>query len=103
MTYKEFEKEAKKNIKENMKTELIFEYVAEKKDIKFDEKGYKKFIKTLKTQNGLKTTTELYETFAPNAKAGKEYMHKMYVCTKAIEYCQKHAVVTVKPAEAATE
>ena len=99
MTYKEFEKEAKKNLKENMKTELIFEYVAEKQNIKFDEKGYKKFIKSLKTTNNISTTTELYETFAPNAEAGKAYLKKMYVCTKAINYCQKHAKVTVKPAQ----
>ena len=103
MSYKDFEKQAKKNIKENLKTELIFEAIAEKENVKFDEKGFKKFVKQVKSSSGVSTNTELYETYAPNAKAGKAYLEKMYVCTKAIDLCQEGAVVTVKPADASQQ
>ena len=103
MSYKDFEKQAKKNIKENLKTELIFEAVAKKENVEYDDKGFKEFVKSVKKNSGVSTNTELYETYAPNAKAGKEYLKKMYVCTKAINLCQKGAKVTVEKADTTTQ
>ena len=95
ISLKKFESEARKDVKSNLKTELIAEEIASKQNIKFDEKGYKKFIKNLKTQNKYSTNTELFEAYAPNSKSGEAYMKKMYVCTKAIDYVENRAEVTV--------
>lgn len=95
-TVSAFEKDVKKNIKDNLKTELIFEAVAEKENIKLDEKDFKTYVKNLMTQNSVTKENDLYKMFAPNAEGGKEYLKKMYTANKAVDYVVKKAKVTIE-------
>ena len=93
MTVDEFTEEITAEIRENLVTELVFEAIADKENIKFDEEGFEEFCENLMTANEFESKTELYEAYAPTEKSGEKYLKKIYVINKACDFCVEKAVV----------
>ncbi|MEE3357690.1 MAG: trigger factor [Lachnospiraceae bacterium] len=103
MTKAQFESQVKATLKENLQLEMALEAVAEKENIKFDQKGYDKYVKNLMDNNNVTKKKELYKLLAATEDAGEKYLKKMYVDQKACDFCVDKAKVTVETAEKSTE
>lgn len=97
MTEKQFNEKVRENMEKSLKEELIFEAVAKKENIKFDQKGYDKYLKSMIKQSGVKDANAFYKEYGTSVSDGKAYIKKMYVGNKACQFIADKADVTVNP------
>ena len=97
MTEKQFNEKVRENMEKSLNEELIFEAVAKKENIKFDQKGYDKYLKSMIKQSGVKDANAFYKEYGTSVSDGKAYIKKMYVGNKACQFIADKADVTVNP------
>lgn len=93
ITTEEFAEQITQEIRENLVTELVFEAIAKKQDITFDQDGFDEFVDNLMTASEVDSKEELYKMYRPTEKAGEKYLKKVYISNKACDYCVEKAVV----------
>lgn len=93
MTVDQFTKQITGEIRENLVTELVFEAIADKENIRFDQEDFDEFCDSLMKANEFDSREKLYEAYAPTHKAGEKYLKKIYLSNKACDYCVEKAVV----------
>ena len=95
MSLDEFKQEIRSGIESELKTQLIWEAIAEKQNITFDEAGFAAYAQKLATDNGFGSVETMYPYYSDgeDAEAGESYLKKIYVCQKALDYCVSKAVV----------
>ncbi len=98
-TLEEYEKDITSTMEENIKEEMVFEAIAKKEDMEFDEEGYKNFISNLVQNRGYDSEDSLYESYGPDKEAGKAYMEKIYLQQKACQKIVENTKVNYKEKE----
>ena len=93
-TVEDFTEEVRTGVRENLVMELVFEAIAEKEGISFDQDGFDDFCESLMSGNQVETREELYTLYAPTEEAGEKYLQKVYVCNRACDLCVENAVVS---------
>ncbi|MFQ6878677.1 MAG: trigger factor [Oscillospiraceae bacterium] len=99
MTVEEFTEQITETMRENLITQLVFEAVADKEGIELDEEGFDDYCDSMMEGNGFNSREDLYAAYGPTEDAGKSYLQKIYVCSRACEFCAGSAVVTEAPAQ----
>ena len=65
--------------------------------IELDEEGFDDYCDSMMEGNGFNSREDLYAAYGPTEDAGKSYLQKIYVCSRACEFCAGSAVVTEAP------
>lgn len=102
ITEEEFRAQNRTYLEENLKQELIFEAVAEKEKLEFDQEGYDTYISNI-VANGYESEDALYESLGSSKEAGENYFHKVYLENKACDMIAKQAKVTYTKGTEGTE
>lgn len=114
MTLEDAKASWKSTVENQIKTELIFSLIAQKENIKLDEKEYESFMQNLVKQSSANTSAmgstkqfssvdDVYKYYGMgNADNGKKYMRNLFIMNKAIDKVYDSAKVTVKEAQPAT-
>lgn len=84
-TIEEFRKEITENMENNIKQEMVFEAIAEKEDISFDEDEYNTYVSNLVQNGGFKDVDTVYETYGADKESGEKYIRKVYLQNKACQ------------------
>lgn len=87
-TIEDFRKEITENMKDNIRQEMVFEAIAEKENIEFNEDEYNNYVSNLVQNGGFKDVDTVYETYGADKESGEKYIRKVYLQNKA---CQKIA------------
>ena len=92
----EFRQQVKEQVEEQLKTQIVFEAIAEDQKMTVDEEGFKAYVSKLASENGFNSLDAMYKSYSDgeDTKAGEEYLKKIYLCNKALDYCVSKAVVT---------
>jgi len=98
-TLEEYEKNITSTMEENIKQEMVFEAIAKKEDMEFDEEGYKNYISNLVQNGKYDSEDSLYETYGPDKEAGKAYLEKIYLQQKACQKIVENTKVNYKEKE----
>ena len=99
MTQEEFENQSKEYLETNLTQELIFEAIAEKENVEFDQEGFNENVSNIMTNAGYATVEEVYESYGSDQASGEEYLKRMYVDNKALTLVVDQAKVTYTKAE----
>ena len=74
--------------------EMVFEAVAKDVGIEFDQEGFDSYVRQTASAAGMMVDpTGIYDSYTTDVESGENYMKRIYLCTKAIEYCVENAVV----------
>lgn len=107
MTQEEFEEQSLEYLETNLKQELIFEAIAKKEKVEFDQEGFNQHVSTIMSNGGFATAEEVYESYGTDQASGEKYLQRVYVDNKALSLIVDQAKVTYtkaeEPQEAATE
>ena len=103
MTKEEFENQSKEYLETNLTQELIFEAIAKKENVEFDQEGFNDHVSNIMTNGGFTTAEEVYENYGPDQASGEEYLRRVYVDNKALSLVVDQAKVTYTKAEEAPE
>ena len=82
---------------------LIFEAIAKKENVEFDQEGFNDHVSNIMTNGGFTTAEEVYENYGPDQASGEEYLRRVYVDNKALSLVVDQAKVTYTKAEEAPE
>lgn len=99
MTREEFENQSEEYLSTNLTQELIFEAIAKKEDIEFDQEGFNEYVSTVMSNNGFATAEEVYESYGSDQASGEKYMQRVYLDNKALTMVVDGAKVTYTKAE----
>lgn len=102
-TEEDFRNQISEYMQENLKQELVFEAVAKKENIEFDQDGFDTYMSNLMSNTGLSTKDDVYTTYGSSAEAGEKYLKKIYVENKACEQISDNATINYKEETQATE
>lgn len=98
-TEEAFRTDITKVMEENLKQELVFEAIADKEKIKFDEEGFKTYMQGLIQNGGYESEDAIYEMYGSSKESGKEYLKKIYRENLACGLVAEKAKVTYNEAE----
>ena len=77
-------------IKTNLETEMVFGLIADTLGLKLDEDGFSEYCQKMMTNNGVSSLDELYGNYGGSTATGENYLRRIYICNKAVEYCIDH-------------
>ena len=99
MTQEDFENESREYLETNLKQELIFEAIAKKEKVEFDQEGFNQHVSTIMSNGGFATAEEVYESYGSDQASGEKYLKRVYVDNKALSLVVDQAKVTYTKAE----
>lgn len=93
-TEDDFRKQCRTYMEDNLKQELVFEAIANKENIQFDEDKFNDYISMIVKNGGFDSEDTLYETYGTDKEAGKAYLQKIYLQSEACSKIADQADVT---------
>lgn len=101
-TEENFRNESRNSIEASLRQEILFEAIAEKENVEFDQKEYDEYISNI-VSSGYESEDALYESLGSTKEVGEQYFHKVYLENKACDMVAKQAKVTYTKDEEGTE
>lgn len=99
MTEEDFRKESMTSLEEGLKQELIFEAIAKKENIQFDETKFETYVNNIVTNGGYGSADALYELYGGDKETGKEYLKETYLQLEAYSVVAEKAKINYSAAE----
>lgn len=104
VTEEEFYSQNQEGLKTSLTQELIFEAIAKKENLKFDQDEYDQYIANIVSNGGYGSEDALYESYGKDREYGKKYFEKVYIVNKACNLVMENANVNyAKPPETEQE
>lgn len=94
MTEDEFYEQNKTNIETSITQELIFEAIAKKEGLAFEQDEYDQYIASIVSNGGFESADALYENYGEDKDYGRKYFEKVYLVNKSCNYVMENAKVT---------
>jgi len=98
-TVDEFKSEVSADLKDSLHTELILEAIVKKEGMKFDEDAYSEYVKQQMSSYGYEDEDAYYSIYNSDAKEGKEFARKIYICNQALDQVVEDAKVEAASSE----
>lgn len=102
MTEEDFRSQCESYVGTALKQELIFEAIAKKENIPFDEEEFEEYAEAMAGNNGYASVDAMYEKYGSSKESGKKYLQKVYLQNKAVEMIAEQATINYTE-EAQTE
>lgn len=90
----EFYAQNRSNMETSITQELIFEAIAKKENLQFDETEYDQYISNIVSGGGFASKDALYENYGFDKEDGKQYFENVYMVNKACSLVVENADVT---------
>lgn len=103
MSQEEFENQSREYLETNLKQELIFEAIAKKEKVEFDQEGFNQHVSTIMTNGNYATAEEVYESYGTDRASGEKYLQRVYVDNKALSLVVDGAKVTYTKKDASQD
>ncbi len=100
MSVDEFYEENRTYMEENLNQEIVFEAIANREKIEFDQEGYDAYIQNIVSSGRFESVDALYEGYGSNKAAGEAYFNKIYMVNKACNMVVEQAKVNFTQGEA---
>lgn len=98
-TVEDFTAQISADMETELNLQLILEAVAEAENIELDEDGFAQYVSARVSSYGYESEDDLYKNYAPTPEAGKAYLQKIYVCTKALDMIIENGNVSYSTVE----
>ena len=99
MTQEDFENQSRSSIETSLKQELIFEAIAKKEKLTFDNEGFDEYVNNIMKNGGFATAEDVYSNYGSDTAAGEAYMQQIYVDNKACDLVVENATINYDKAE----
>lgn len=93
MTEEDFRSQCESYVGTALNQELIFEAIAKKENIPFDEEEFEEYAEAMAGNNGYASVDAMYEKYGSSKESGKKYLQKVYLQNKAVEMIAEHATI----------
>lgn len=104
VTEDEFYSQNRESLETSLTQELIFEAIAKKENLEFDQDGYDQYISDIVSGGGYESENTLYESYGKDMEYGKKYFEKIYMVNKSCNMIMENANVNYEqPAETEQE
>lgn len=100
VTQEEFRNQGLEYMETNLSQELVFEAIAKKEGIAFDQEGFDTYLEGILSTGQFASKEELFASYGGDAASGEAYMKNMYLENKACTLVAEQAKINYTEADA---